>query len=100
MIDEIDVDGKGSGQSGNEGEKSLSVRFTGSVEAQHRKLGTSSVAAACLRVQRSESGGCAVRFTSVELLSNRFGSSIGSGARKVACTSRGNTPTPTTIERK
>jgi hypothetical protein len=28
------------------------VRFTGGVEAQHRKLGTSSVAAACLRVQQ------------------------------------------------
>jgi hypothetical protein len=27
------------------------VRFTRSVEAQHRELGTSSVAAVCLRVQ-------------------------------------------------
>jgi hypothetical protein len=35
------------------------VRFTGGVEAQHRKLGTSSVAAACLRVQqeRKQSSG-------------------------------------------
>jgi hypothetical protein len=55
VIDEIHVDGKGSGQSGNEGEKRLSVRFTGGVEAQHRKLGTSSVAAACLRVQQERS---------------------------------------------
>jgi hypothetical protein len=30
------------------------VRFTSSVEAQHRKLGTSSVAAECLRVQYGE----------------------------------------------
>ena len=38
VIDEIDVDRKGSGQSGNEGQQSLSVRFTGSVEAKHGNL--------------------------------------------------------------
>ncbi len=51
VVDEVDVDRKGRGQSGNEGQQRLSVRFTGSVEAQHRQLGTSSVAAVCLRVQ-------------------------------------------------
>jgi hypothetical protein len=35
VIYEVYVDRKGSGQAGNEGQESLSVRFTGSVEAQH-----------------------------------------------------------------
>jgi hypothetical protein len=38
VIDEIDVDGEGSGQAGDEGEERLSVRFTGSVEAKHGNL--------------------------------------------------------------
>ena len=38
VIDEINIDGKGSGQTGDEGEERLSVRFTGSVEAKHGNL--------------------------------------------------------------
>ena len=35
MIDEINIDGKRRGQSRDEGKQSLSVRFTGGVEAKH-----------------------------------------------------------------
>ena len=51
VIDEVYVDRKRGRQPGNEGQQGLSVRFTGSVKAQHRQLGTSSVAAVRLRVQ-------------------------------------------------
>ena len=51
VVDEVQVDRKRSGQPGNEGQQRLSVRFTGSVEAQHGQLGTSSVAAVRLHVQ-------------------------------------------------
>src|SRR4029077_13771452 len=36
VVDEVQVDRKRRGQPGNEGQQSLSVRFTGRVEAQHR----------------------------------------------------------------
>src|SRR5229473_1725933 len=51
VVDEVQVDRKRSGQPGNEGQQRLSVRFTGSVEAQHGRLGRSSVAAVRLHVQ-------------------------------------------------
>src|SRR6266446_1312591 len=51
VVDEVQVDGKRRGQARDKGQQRLSVRFTGSVEAQHGQLGTSSVAAVRLRVQ-------------------------------------------------
>src|SRR6266849_5428854 len=53
-VDEVDGDGQGWGQAGNEGEEGLAVRLAGSVEAQHGQLGTSSVAVTWLGVQRCE----------------------------------------------